>query len=56
MFPLYAISEASRGQGSGLVERKVGVLSFVNRCHCAPSLNAVMILEDFHFTDAPGIP
>lgn len=56
MFPLYAISEASRRQGSGLVEIEVGVLSFVTRCHCAPSLNAVMILEDSHFTDAPGIP
>lgn len=56
MFPLYAISEASRRQGSGLVETEVGVLSFVTRCHCAPSLNAVMILEDSHFTDAPGFP
>lgn len=56
VFPLSAISEPSRRQGSGLVEAEVGVLSFVTRCHCAPSLDAVMILEDSHFTDAPGIP
>lgn len=43
-------------QGSGLAEAKVGVAYFVHGCHCVPSLGAVMILEDSHFTDAPGIP
>lgn len=47
MFPLYAISEPSRRQGSGLVETEVGVLPFVTRSHCAPSLNAVMIFGGF---------